>query len=187
MQTARSLAAVLLVGALAAPSASGCSSATGEVVGGAPRFDAGLPDPLVQPIVEPTLTEASPTSWGGIYRDFFGKRARGSCAGTGGCHGSVGRPGVSISNFVCADLDDCWRSLRQDKHPNPMYNRPLVADADIANPDDAFLFKVLRTRLADGTIESNLDMPQTPRDYAFSQEDIARMKTWIRNGALNDR
>ncbi|MBX3187910.1 MAG: hypothetical protein KF819_12880 [Labilithrix sp.] len=179
--------ALAIVATFVAAAAPGCASASGDVVGGGPRFDAGLPDPLVQPINEPSLTEASPTSWGGLYRDFFGKRARGGCAGTGACHGSIGRPGVSISGFVCADIDDCWRSMRQDVHPSPMYKRAMVQDDDVAAPDGAFLFKVLRVRLPDGTVEANLDMPQQPRDFAFSEDDVARMKTWIRNGGLNDR
>ena len=48
----------------------GCASASGEVHGGETRFDAAAPDPLVVPITEDPFTDASPTSWKGIYRDF---------------------------------------------------------------------------------------------------------------------
>ena len=62
----------------------------------------------------------------------------------------------------------------------------LVEQVDIATPDSAYLFKILRYRTADGNIVVNRAMPQVPRDYAYSAEDIDRMKAWIKAGAKND-
>jgi hypothetical protein len=164
-----------------------CTSATGDVRGGETRFDSAPPDPLVVPVTEPAFADASPTSWRGIYRDFFGRRAKASCAGNGTCHDSPDKPGSKISNFICADVDGCYTSLRTAKDPDPRVSVvSLVEDADIAAPENAYLFKVIRFRTADGTLVPNRGMPQLPRDYAYSAEEIDRMKAWIKAGAKND-
>jgi len=164
-----------------------CASASGDVRGGEDRFDAATPAPLVVPITEPAFADASPTSWKGIYRDFFGRRAKGSCAGNGTCHDAEGKPGAKISNFICADVDACYQSLRNAKDPDPRVSTlALVEQADIATPDSAYLFKILRYRTADGKLVVGRGMPQVPRDYAYSAEEIDRMKAWIKAGAKND-
>ena len=166
-----------------------CTSATGDVVGGEPRpFDAAAPLPLVLPITEPTFADAAPTSWKGIYRDFFGRRAtKSSCASTGSCHGAAGLEGTRISHFICADVDGCFKSLTTDKDPATSHgNRALVEMADIATPANAQLFKVIRFRTPDGMNVINFGMPQAPSDFFFSPADIDRMKAWIKAGAKND-
>ena len=165
-----------------------CTTASGDVTGGAPRpFDAASPDPLVVPITEPTYADAAPTSWKGIYRDFFGRRAKGSCAGNGGCHDAAGKPGSKVSNFVCGDADGCYTSLRTAKDPDPRVSMfALVEDKDLASPDGAYLFSILRYRNAEGTLVANRGMPQVPADYAYSAAEIDRMKAWIKAGAKND-
>jgi hypothetical protein len=164
-----------------------CTSATGDVRGGEDRFDATAPDPLVVPITEPAFADAPATSWKGIYRDFFGRRSKASCAGNGTCHDSAEKPGAKISNFICADVAGCYTSLRTAKDPDPRVSTTsLVEAADIAAPDNAYLFKVVRFRTADGTLVPNRGMPQIPRDFAYSAEEIDRMKAWIKAGAKND-
>ena len=175
--------------ALALVSAVACTSASGEVHGGGarPGYDAAAPDPLVVPISEPTFADAGPTTWRGIYRDFFGRRAPASCAGNGTCHDAEGRAGSKLSSFVCGDIDGCWQSLRTSKAVDPRVStRSLVEESDIANPQGAYLFMVIRYRTADGRVLENRGMPQLPRDYAFMPDQIDRMQTWIRNGAKND-
>ena len=164
------------------------TAASGDVSGGEPRpFDAASPMPLEVPISEPTFADASPTSWRGIYRDFFGRRAVSSCAGSGTCHDSATRAGAKISNFICADVDACWQSLRTAKDPDPRVSiRALVEESDVASPEGAYLFKVIRYRTADGTLVPNRGMPQVPRDFAFKPDEITRMQAWIRAGAKND-
>src|SRR4051812_42284460 len=130
-----------------------CTGASGDVRGGDARFDAATPAPLVVPITEPAFADAPPTSWKGIYRDFFGRRSKATCAGNGTCHDAEGKPGTKASNFVCADVDACYQSLRTAKDPDPRVStKALVEDADIATPDNAYLFKVVRLRTPEGDL-----------------------------------
>lgn len=166
----------------------GCASADPDAVkGGAPRegYDASAPPPLDAGVTEITDKDAPPTSWRGIYRDFFGRAARSGCAGSGVCHEAVGQSGVSASGFLCSDVDVCWQSLR-NKHPDGKLHSGMVTDSDVGDPGGARLFEVIRIRRPDGTVAKNLNMPQTPADFAFTQEEVDRMKTWIKNGANKD-
>jgi hypothetical protein len=172
---------------LIALAAVACTGASGDVRGGDTRFDATAPEPLVVPVTEPTFADAAPTSWKGIYRDFFGRRAKASCAGNGTCHDAGGKPGTKASNFTCADVDGCYQSLRTSKDPDPRVStKTLVEDADIASPDAAYLFSIVRFRTPDGTLVQNRGMPQQPSDFAYSAEEVDRMKAWIKAGAKND-
>lgn len=105
----RSSAKLLLVLGIAA-----CTSASGELRGGElrPEFDASSPPRLVA-----EFPNASPTSWRGLYRDFFSKNAASGCGQFAGCHGSPTQSGSLASNFVCADVDGCWAAMRNGKHP----------------------------------------------------------------------
>ena len=183
-----SIAPLALAGFACVVACSGaCTAAIGEVRGGEGRYDAASPAPLVVPITEPTFADASPTSWKGIYRDFFGRRSKASCVGNGTCHEAAGKSGARASNFVCADVDACYTSLRTGKHPDPAISmNSLVETADIANPDNAYLFKVVRLRTADGEIQANRGMPQIPIDFYYSAADIDSMKAWVKAGAKND-
>jgi len=182
-------AALALASALACASTSACTSASGEVKGGElrPGYDAAAPAPLEVPITEPSFADAPPTSWRGLYRDFFGRRAQSSCAGDGTCHHAPEASGSRQSNFVCGDVDGCWQSLRTAKDPDPRVStRALVEDSDVASPASAYLFKVISYRTPDGTIVPNRQMPLLPRDYAFMPAAIDRMQAWIAAGAKND-
>ncbi len=168
---------------------SACSSASGEVKGGElrPGYDAAAPAPLVVPITEPTFADAAPTTWRGLYRDFFGRRGQASCAGNGTCHDSADRPGAKQSHFVCGDVDQCWQSIRSAKDADPRVStRSLVEASDVGSPAGAYLFEVIRYRTPDGTAVENRGMPQLPRDYAFMPAAIDRMQAWIAAGAMND-
>ena len=164
-----------------------CTGATGEVRGGDARFDAASPEPLVAS-TEPTFADAADTSWRGIYRDFFGRRSKASCARTGACHSTPGQGGSRGSNFVCANLDDCYQSLRTGKKaPSANDPRPLalVEDVDKTAPENAYLFSVLRLQTAEGIVE-NKGMPDQPKTFAYTVKDVDRMKAWIKAGANND-
>ena len=179
---ATSSSLLLALGVVACTSA--CTSASGDVSGGEvrPGYDPNtvLP-PIEQPVVE--FPDAPPTSWKGLYRDFFGRGAVSGC-NRSGCHSAAGAGGVPSSNFLCSDVDSCYQTLRTGKHPAQKV--ALVEDSAIAAPESAFLFRTLRLQAADGTVTQNLGMPQTPATFAFSVADVDRMKTWIRNGAKND-
>lgn len=165
-----------------------CSDASGEVKGGRWRdFDAATPAAFVNAISEPTYEDAMPNTWTGIYRDYFGRRAKSSCAGNGTCHGAPDQAGSQSSNFVCADLAGCYESLRRSKHPDDRVSKvSLVEEADIALPGGAYLFRVLRYRNADAIVVENRGMPQLPRDFAFQNVDIVRMQDWVKSGAKQD-
>jgi|GEM_PF-1932031 len=184
-----SFAGIALALALASIGASACSTASGDVKGGElrPGYDAAAPAPLEVPVTEPTYADAAPSSWRGLYRDFFGRRAQASCAGNGTCHDTADRAGSKQSHFVCGDVDECWQSLRTAKDEDPRVStRSLVEESDIATPASAYLFKVIRYRTPDGTAVENRGMPQLPRDYAFMPAAIDRMQAWIAAGAKND-
>jgi len=183
--------------ALALVSVASCTSASGELEGGEPRpgYDASFPAPLDIPITEPTFADAPATSWRGLYRDFFGRRALSSCAGRTSCHADATGLGVKGSNFVCSDKDKCWDTMRHAidaSVPTQLSTVPLVADSDFAAPENAYLFKVIRFVDASGAKHPGLKgpdgfgMPKVPTDFFFKPDEIARMQTWIRNGANND-
>jgi hypothetical protein len=160
-----------------------CASADGEVRGGSLRagLDASPPPPLVA-----EFPDAAPTSWRGLYRDFFSPNAASGCAHQSGCHGTPGVAGSLVSGFVCAEVDGCWASLRTAKHPNTGLS--LVEDTAVSDPGSARLFRTLR--YLEGSppqlAANGGTMPAQPPDFAFSAEAIERMKSWIRGGAKND-
>lgn len=166
----------------------GCAEASGDVSGGEARFDAASPQAFDSGGTgEDPFTDAPPNTWKGIYRDYFGRNAKSSCAGSGVCHDAVGKAGSASSNFVCGDVDGCYTSLRTGISPIPSDGtRPLVDDMAIMNPDGAYLFSVIRYTTADGTKVDNRGMPQTPTDFYYKADDITRIKTWIAAGAPND-
>jgi hypothetical protein len=63
---------------------------------------------------------------------------------------------------------------------------PLVSDADVAAPENAYFFSVVRLIDANGAKQEHFGMPKVPTDFFFKQDDVARIQTWIRNGAMND-
>ncbi len=175
--------------ALALVSVASCTSASGDIQGGGPRpgYDASSPAQLVVPVTEPTFSDAPRNSWRGIYRDFFGRRATSSCAGRTSCHADDSGLGAKGSHFICADKDTCWDTMRHAIDADPKVSTvPLIADADIATPANAYLFRVVRLQTPDGVVHPNLNMPQVPTDFVFKPDEIARMQTWISSGAEND-
>jgi len=151
--------------------ASGCSSATGEVTGGAARFDASPPQSSL------SSTDAGPlsagSSWEALYTDYFGNPGRASCAGNGSCHGDANQAGAKSSAFVCdaADRNACYASLVSTA-------ASLVVAKNAAS--SPLLTQVLRH--ADG---SSGNMPKSP-PYGFTATDLQRISDWINAGAPND-
>lgn len=178
---------VIALCALAA-SAGACATATGDVSGGELRkdFDPNAPPEVFTPPgpTEDSFADAGPTTWRGLYRDFFGRNAVSSCAAPGGCHAAAGQSGAGASSFICGDVDTCWQTMRTARHPRK--NVALVEDTAIADPASAQLFKVVRFVRPDGALVTNESMPLTPSDFAFQPAQIERMQAWIRAGARND-
>ena len=79
--------------ALALGCVSACTSASGEIRGGGdrPGYDAAAPEPLAVPIKEDPFLGAGKTTWKGVYRDFFGRRAKSGCGAQPTCHSVAGR------------------------------------------------------------------------------------------------
>jgi hypothetical protein len=150
-------------------SAVGCAIASGDVTGGAARFDATAP--LSTEVPDGGQMTAG-HSWSELYSDYFGN-PRASCAGNGTCHGDENQAGAQDSNFVCPanDKDDCYTSMTS----------PLTELISTTHPSESALTNsVLRHASANVG-----NMPKNPA-YAFSDADLARIQAWINDGALND-
>jgi hypothetical protein len=117
------------------------------------------------------------TTWTALYRDFFGPTAPASCAGSGACHGSSEASGADGSNgYVCASRDGCRASMLS-------VETGLVQASDADAPEKSTLVDVLRRRSANGGTVGSMPKSST---YVFSDESIARVEAWIRNGAPDD-
>lgn len=143
----------------------GCATATGEVSGGEPRFDAG----------SNAFADADPQSWTGLYRDLFGPNGRGSCSATNSCHGSAAQPGAQQSGFVCADKTSCLEALKSP-------DSGLIKASDAMKPEGSGFYGILRKRTG-GAVTGI--MPKSPQ-YVFTDEELARVKAWIAKGSPND-
>jgi hypothetical protein len=116
------------------------------------------------------------TTWSALYRDFFGPAATSSCAGNATCHDSASAPGATGSHgYVCADQKGCRSSMLSE-------DAALVQPSDATAPEKSTLIQVLRRQTSDGVVGS---MPKRS-SFTFTSEQIARIETWIRNGAPDD-
>jgi hypothetical protein len=117
------------------------------------------------------------TTWTDLYRDLFGPTAPASCAGTGMCHGTADESGARGSNgYVCTSREGCRESMLS-------LETGIVQPSDSKAPEKSTLIAMLRRRSASGGIVGT--MPKRS-EYVFSRDSIARVETWIRNGAPND-
>jgi hypothetical protein len=151
-------------------SAIGCATATGEISGGEPRFDATA---LSNANFDAGPLISTGHTWAELYADYFGNPNRAGCAGNGTCHGDATQIGAQSSNYVCPvnDKDSCYQSITSNA-------AALVQSGDPGN--SALTTQVLRH--ADGSVGN---MPKTPA-YGFSALDLQRINDWITAGAPND-
>jgi hypothetical protein len=137
--------------------------------------DAGSGDASSDGKVEP-VDIGSGTKWSDLYRDIFGPTNRpGSCVFKAGCHGSETSAGVTGGGIRCFDQKGCREGLIAAN---------LIKQENVANPDSAPLFLVVRHRKANG--EESGFMPKEPADFYFPAKSIDRMKTWIKDGFKDD-
>jgi hypothetical protein len=180
-------AALGIMGAVVAVAA--CIDAPQTVSGGDLRFDAAPPTaPLVVDAaavdlcLQPDSGSAGETTWSALYRDYFGGGA--ACAGTGACHGAATQPGALASGgYVCprGDATACFDGITNPKAHDLDPSAVLV---NVGNPEGSGLYQILRK--VNGTMSLGQNqMPQKPECY-FSERDMARILTWMRNGAKND-
>ena len=116
------------------------------------------------------VSPLGPATWTGIYTDYFGSTGLASCGGSG-CH-LAGQGGDIASKFICPDKDTCYTSLTGASK--------LVLSTDAASPTKSKLMRNLRQ------VGNAGKMPSGGSTFVFSTADVARISTWISNGAKND-
>jgi hypothetical protein len=122
-------------------------------------------------------TAAGGTTWSALYRDLFGSSAAASCAGTSVCHGSASASGaIGSHGYVCADAKGCRASMLSNE-------AALVQPSDATAPEKSTLIQVLRRQSSGGVLVGS--MPKRSQ-FVFTNEQLARIETWIRNGAPDD-
>ena len=161
-----------------------CAQASGSPEGGESLFDAhyvppdvGLPE--VAPVEDAgCVPVAGLSTWSALYQDYFGPGVgqKHAACGQSNCHGPGG-PGLCWECGPSATL--CYQGMLNPKAINECNNIALVKPGDPAN---SFLMTILRQ---DPPVTPGL-MPQKPTDLTFCAGDMARIKTWIENGAQND-
>lgn len=175
MKLSPTLVLVVLVIAPVAILASACSSDTPATPVNNPSPDGGAADGSSDAAAEP-VDVGSGTKWSDLYRDIFGPTGRpGSCVFSAGCHASETAAGVVGGGIRCFDQKGCREGFLAAS---------LVKQENVANPDTAALFSVVRHRKANGD-ESGF-MPKEPEDFYFPAKSIERMKTWIKDGFKDD-
>jgi hypothetical protein len=164
-----------------------CGSATDQVRGGDPRFDAARPEASA-PDDAAEAADAAPAAcdpgdaradagagvtWTDLYRDYFGPGAAASCAGNGTCHGDPAHAGARNSAFLCpADIKACYDGLTAPASP-------LVTPGDPdqeRDPTTSGLYLTLRKNCLGGA------MPKSST-FTFGAADLARIEAWIAAGA----
>lgn len=156
----------------------GCGDATGDVEGGADRFDAAAPTtPGPTDEICGGADGGTGATFTDLYRDVFGPTGGASCARFGTCHGTAAQTGAQVSGgFVCDTQAGCRATMFTA-------NPPLVKPADFPSPQTSLLIQTLRHRTAEGTLVGI--MPDQPK-CVLSQDAIARIQTWIGGGALDN-
>ncbi len=152
-----------------------CADASGEVKGGEPKFDPTPPAAPEQKIC-PSKDEAdagSGATWTDLWRDYFGPTGAASCTDAS-CHGSPSGAGVRFG-MLCVDQAGCQESL---------HAKGVILPSDADAPEESMFYKVLRR--CDAQDQTLGTMPQRPSSYTFSPTSLARIATWLRNGAPND-
>lgn len=153
-----------------------CADASGEVRGGEPKFDSAPPQ-VVEPNACPVKDEpdaGSGSKWSDLYRDLFGPTGAAKCADPS-CHGSP-TTGAARVGILCVDQVGCRQSLLDKGWIQP--------PADFEAPEASGFYTILRR--CDAQNQTLGTMPQKPSSYHFSPASLARVATWLRNGAPND-
>jgi hypothetical protein len=164
----------------------GCDGATGSVSGG---------EALVS---EPD--SGGGTTFTSLYADYFGPSAPTGCTAQTTCHGTASQNGAVISGFVCgSSKDECWMSMTQ---PSDADFFPPIVTPGFTDPTTTGLYKCLHqpSSSTDNSICShsafssacNMPCGDPPTctvgasAYAFTSDDLARITTWMQQGAQNN-
>jgi hypothetical protein len=165
--------------------ASGCSDATGTVRGG---------EALIA-----SNGDAGAATFTSLYADFFGPSGQATCTAQAGCHGTAGASGAQTSGFVCGQTkESCWEGMT--KGINPVDAGGPVVCVGICPQNTSFtcptdptkqtlyggLHKVQAAGLNNMPCSSVPVCRASQSPYTFTQDDLARISTWIQQGAQDN-
>jgi hypothetical protein len=166
---------------------SGCSVATGSLVGGEPvaltmappppTSDAG-DDGAAAPTTLLTSADCLPggahagNTWTDLYTCYFGTTGTDSCAGQGvSCHGTSASAGGSF--WTCGmDKDTCYQGMMGTSFLDPQ--------GGMAAPTMNGLYQILC-----GQPTGSMPLGCPPGTHLLSG-DFSRLATWIQSGAPNN-
>jgi hypothetical protein len=154
-----------------------CTDATGSVQGGDPVFggqDGG-----------------GGTTWTSLYASFFGPSGTASCSAQASCHGGPDGSGSQTSGFICgADKHACWRGMTQGVPPDAGGVFPPIVPATASqDPTQTQLWGALHKQEASGLNNMPCGDPvchPATSTYTFTSDDLARISTWIAQGAQDN-
>ena len=181
MTTLFSLGGLLTVSLVALTLTGGCAEATGSVQGGQPLHatdDGGGEG-------------GSDTTWTALYADYFGPNGTAGCSAMDTCHQTASQTGAMTSGFVCGSTKDaCFDGLTKGIPADEGGFFPPIAPPDAGNPAQTQLIAALHKASASGL--NNMpcgnppDCPAASATYMFTADDIARITTWMQQGAQDN-
>jgi hypothetical protein len=171
----------------------GCADATGSVQGGQAL----------------TSDEAGAATWTGLYADYFGPSGQASCTAQSSCHGSASELGAQESGYVCgATKESCWQGMTLGLNPIDAGGVfcPIVCIGAAAggagcpqdptttcptDPTQQSLYTDLHKTKASGLNNmpcggNLMSCPSSESTYTFTSDDLARISTWIQQGAQDN-
>jgi hypothetical protein len=156
-------------------SSTGCTDATGEIIGGQPLFvegddasdDAGPSECL------DAGDRGSGSTFTDLYRDFFGPTGLASCTAMSACHISPMGRGYKNTHYTCSpDQSTCWMTMTTS----------IVPSGGSATPETTTMYRALRKA---PPIPHSGPMP-LGSTFAFCPSDLQRIAEWIADGAQNN-
>jgi hypothetical protein len=150
----------------------GCDDASGQVIGGRSLFDAGAAPTAASDAALPASCEPGGTNsgsgWGDLFACYFGPIGIATCINAA-CHAENG---AGSAFWSCSgSTADCYQGIQ-------------TVIGGIKDPNSTVLYPQLRRPDGLGT----MPLPISPATtfYTFTDADLTRIATWIRNGAPDD-
>jgi len=170
-----------------------CTDATGVVQGGQALISCG----------GDAAAGAEPTTFTALYQDFFGPCGQTSCSALSTCHGSANMVGANISGFVCGSTkEQCWEGMTMGIPPDAGGVFPAIITPGLTDPTTTIFYKSLREAppspnnplCSSKTATSSCNMPcgdpplchPNTATYTFTASDLARISTWLQQGAQDN-
>jgi hypothetical protein len=150
----------------------GCDAATGSVKGG---------DPVLCP------PGNGGSTWTDLYADYFGPCGSASCSGQSECHLDANSAGTKLSGFACGvTQESCWEGIA--------VGIPLDAGGGFPPIVTGALVSALHKSQPTGLDQNNMPCgeaaefacPPATSPYAFTPADLARISSWIQQGAQDN-